>query len=94
MMSSELRAGSESHGPEERLSIGQALYAYTQGSAYAEGMEAVKGRLVAGKLADFVVLDRDLLKAKAREVLGARVLRTVVGGRTVYTAVSVSAFQP
>jgi predicted amidohydrolase YtcJ len=74
--------------PEERLSIGQALYAYTQGSAYAEGMEAVKGRLVAGQLADFVVLDRDLLKATAREVLAARVLRTVVGGRTVYTGVS------
>jgi len=70
--------------PEERLSFAQALYAYTQGSAYAEGMEQVKGRLVVGQLADFVVLDRDLLKSSPGEILNARVLRTVVGGKTVY----------
>jgi len=44
----------------------------------------VKGRLVVGQLADFVVLDRDLLKSSPGEILNARVLRTVVGGRTVY----------
>ena len=70
--------------PEERLSMAQALYAYTQGSAYAEEMETVKGRLVPGQLADFVVLDRDLLAASPAQVLTARVLRTVVAGRTVY----------
>ena len=70
--------------PEERLSFAQALYAYTQGSAYAEKMEQVKGRLVVGQLADFVVLDRDLLKSSPQEILKARVLRTVVGGKTVY----------
>jgi predicted amidohydrolase YtcJ len=72
--------------PQERLSIAEALYAYTQGSAYAEGMEAQKGLLRAGQLADFVVLDRDLLAASPAQVFGARVLRTVVGGRTVYQA--------
>jgi predicted amidohydrolase YtcJ len=77
-------AAAQPYFPEERLNIAQALYAYTQGSAYAEGMERVKGRLVAGQLADFVVLDRDLLRAAPQEILSARVLRTVVGGRTVY----------
>ena len=72
--------------PEERLSLAQALYAYTQGSAYAEEMEQVKGRLVVGQLADFVVLDRDLLKSSPEEIFNARVLRTVVGGKTVYEA--------
>jgi predicted amidohydrolase YtcJ len=77
-------ATAQPYFPEERLSIAQALYAYTQGSAYAEGMEALKGRLIAGQLADFVVLDRDLLSAAPNAILNARVLRTVVGGRTVY----------
>jgi predicted amidohydrolase YtcJ len=72
--------------PAERLSMPEALYAYTQGSAYAEGMEAEKGQLIAGQLADFVVLDRDLLAASPAQVLSARVLRTVVAGRTVYEA--------
>lgn len=79
-------AAAVAYFPEERLSPAQALYAYTQGSAYAEEMETVKGRLTTGELADFVVLDRDLLAASPAEVFNARVLRTVVGGRTVYQA--------
>ncbi|HEX4387631.1 MAG TPA: amidohydrolase [Steroidobacteraceae bacterium] len=70
--------------PEERLSIAQALYAYTQGSAFAEKMEKDKGTLENGRLADFVVLDHDLLRATPLEIYNTRVLRTVVGGRTVY----------
>lgn len=69
---------------EERLSIAQAIHAYTQGAAYAEGMENIKGRLAPGQLADFVVLDRDLLRATPEEIFNTRVLRTVVGGRTVF----------
>jgi predicted amidohydrolase YtcJ len=49
-------------------------------------METEKGRLTAGQLADFVVLDRDLLAASPARVFSARVLRTVVAGRTVYEA--------
>ena len=74
----------EAYFPEERLTIGEALTAYTQGSAYAEKMETQKGTLTSGQLADFVVLDRDLLRATPLELYHARVLRTVVGGRTVY----------
>jgi hypothetical protein len=72
--------------PEERLTMAEALYAYTQGSAYAEKMETQKGTLSAGQLADFVVLDHDLLTATPLEVYNTHVLRTVVGGRTVYPA--------
>jgi len=77
-------AGTMSFHPEQKLDMGQTLYAYTQGSAYAEFAEGWKGKLAAGYAADFVVLDRDLTAVGAREVLGTRVLRTVVGGKTVY----------
>lgn len=76
--------GMKTYYPEQTLTIGQALYAYTQASAFAEHMETKKGKLVPGQFADFVVLDTDLLKAKPQEILRTQVLRTVVGGRTVF----------
>jgi len=79
-------AGTATFHPEQCLSITEAIYAYTQASAYAEFRETVKGRLEPGFLADFIVLDRDLLKATPEEILHTKVLRTVVGGKTVYTA--------
>lgn len=72
--------------PEQRLSIDQAIAAYTQGAAFAEFRENEKGSLAPGMLADFVVLDRDLTAASVEMVSGTRVLRTVVGGKTVYEA--------
>jgi len=56
------------------------------GAAYAEFQENVKGWLLPGMLADFVVLDRDITKVAPPEILKTRVLRTVVGGKTVYEA--------
>ena len=79
-------AGTQSFFPEDKLGIGQVLFAYTQGSAYAEFSELYKGRLAPGYVADFVVLDRDLTAIPAAEILKTRVLRTVVNGRTVYEA--------
>src|SRR5216684_4417702 len=70
--------------PEQKLTMDQAITAYTTGSAFAEFEEKEKGKLVPGMLADFVVLDRDLTAASAEKVLSTRVLRTVVGGKTVY----------
>jgi len=70
--------------PEQRLTIDQAIAAYTTGSAYAEFTEKDKGILAPGKLADFVVLDRDLTAIPTEQILATRVLRTVVGGKTVY----------
>jgi len=76
--------GTNSYFPDQKLTIEQALAAYTIGSAYAQFAEKEKGTLAPGMLADFVVLDRDLTKAAPPEILKTRVLRTVVGGRTVY----------
>ena len=78
--------GKRTFHPEQTISIQRALAAYTQGSAFAEFRETRKGRLEPGYLADFIVLDHDLLEASPQELLHTRVLRTVVGNKTVYTA--------
>jgi hypothetical protein len=76
--------GNKSYHPEQKLMIDQAIAAYTTGSAYAEFAEKQKGTLAPGMLADFVVLDHDITKVPPAEILKTQVLRTVVGGRTVY----------
>ncbi len=77
-------SGTKEFFPEDKITIQQAIAAYTSGAAYAEFAESEKGTLERGMLADFVVLDRDITKSAPREILGTKVLRTVVGGRTVY----------
>jgi predicted amidohydrolase YtcJ len=77
-------AGTMTYHPEEKLTIWQALFAYTQGSAYAEFTDTWKGKLAPGYVADFVVLDRDLITVAPAEILQTKVLRTIVGGRSVY----------
>jgi len=79
-------AGTKEYVPEQKISIDQAIAAYTTGAAYAEFAEKEKGRLAPGFLADLVVLDRDITKAAPADVLKTKVLRTVVGGKTVYEA--------
>ncbi len=79
-------AGTKSWYPQDVLTRSQAIYAYTQGSAYAEFAEKHIGRLMPGYLADYILLDRDLTTVPARSILGTRVLQTVVGGKTVYAA--------
>ena len=79
-------AGTQEYFPEQKITIEQALAAYTTGAAYAQFAEKEKGTLAAGMLADFVVLDRDLTKIAPAEILKTQVLRTVVGGKTVYQA--------
>ena len=64
----------------------QARAAYTQGSAFAEYAEKEKGKIAPGMLADFIVLDRDPTASSPEKLLGTKVLRTVVGGKTVYEA--------
>jgi predicted amidohydrolase YtcJ len=78
--------GRKTYFPEQKLTIHQAIAAYTTGSAYAEVSETDKGLLKPGMLADFVVLDRDITAVIPFKLLQTRVLRTVVGGRTVYEA--------
>jgi predicted amidohydrolase YtcJ len=78
--------GRKEYFPEMRLNIDQAIAAYTTGAAFAEFMEKDKGTLVPGMLADFVVLDRDPTAVIPAKLLATKVLRTVVGGKTVYEA--------
>jgi hypothetical protein len=78
--------GKQQYFPEQRLTMDQAIAAYTIGSAYAEFEETEKGNLVTGMLADFVVLDRDPTGSSPEKLLGTKVLRTVVGGKSVYEA--------
>jgi predicted amidohydrolase YtcJ len=76
--------GKQEYFPEQRLTMDQAITAYTAGSAFAEFEEKEKGKLVPGMLADFIVLDRDVTASSPEKMLGTKVLRTVVGGKTVY----------
>jgi predicted amidohydrolase YtcJ len=78
--------GKQQYFPEQRLTMDQAIAAYTTGSAFAEFEEKEKGKLEPGMLADFIVLDRDVTASSAEKVLATKVLRTVVGGKTVYEA--------
>jgi len=78
--------GKQEFFPDQHITIDQAIAAYTAGSAFAEFEEKEKGKLVAGMLADFVVLDRDVTASSAEKILATKVLRTVVGGKTVYEA--------
>ncbi|MCU1250880.1 MAG: Amidohydrolase 3 [Edaphobacter sp.] len=79
-------AGTQPFQPQEKISLNEAIYAYTQASAYGEFREKVKGRLEPGYLGDLIVLDRDITAASPQELLHTKVLRTVVNGETVYTA--------
>jgi predicted amidohydrolase YtcJ len=79
-------AGTKEYFPEEKLTIEEAIAAYTTGAAYAEFAETKKGKLLPGYFADFVVLDRDITGIKPAEILKTKVLRTVVGGKTVWEA--------
>jgi len=79
-------AGTKNYFPLDSLTRTEALYAYTQGSAYAQFDEKTKGKLVPGYFADYIVLDRNLLTVPAVEILKTQVLETVVAGKTVYAS--------
>ncbi|NDJ86312.1 MAG: amidohydrolase [Chloroflexi bacterium] len=72
--------GPEGWYPQERLSLAEALAAYTMGAAFAAGLEDRLGQLAPGFLADLVVLDRDLFTIAPTEILEIQVLGTMVGG--------------
>ncbi len=70
--------------PEEAVTRGEALRCYTANNAFATFEEDIKGSLEPGKLADFVVLDRDFFTCPAEEIGHVRPVMTVVGGEVVY----------
>jgi predicted amidohydrolase YtcJ len=70
--------------PQEKISLDDCIRAYTIGSAYAQFEEGRKGALKVGQFADFIILSNDLTKVAPSDYTKTEVLRTVVGGRTVY----------
>lgn len=72
--------------PEQKIGVEDALRAYTTGAAYAEFQEQEKGMLARGKLADFVMIDRDITRVPPETIRDARIVMTVVGGHEVYAA--------
>jgi predicted amidohydrolase YtcJ len=77
-------AGTKEYFPANKLTRGQALDAYTQGSAYAEFAEKHKGKLVPGYDADFILVDRDLYAVDPPAILQTAVRATYVNGKEVY----------
>jgi len=70
--------------PEQKITIAEAVHAYTIGSAYAEGEEAIKGSLAPGKLADLVVLSKDIFHVDPVEIENTRVDLTIFDGRIIF----------
>jgi len=70
----------------KKISVFEALKAYTINAAYSSFDENVKGVLVVGKLADFVILNQDILSIPADMIKDVMVLKTFVGGSLVYEA--------
>ena len=70
--------------PEQKISVEETVRAYTVGSAYAEFQDHVKGAISHGKLADLVLLSRDIFKIDPKEIENVKVVLTMVDGRVVY----------
>jgi predicted amidohydrolase YtcJ len=70
--------------PQQRLSLDDTLRAYTLGAAFAGRREKTEGSLEAGKLADLIIIDRDLFLIEPTEIGKTEVLMTMVGGKVVY----------
>jgi predicted amidohydrolase YtcJ len=71
--------------PSQRLSVAEAVWGYTMGCALASGQQNIQGSLTPGKLADLVVLDRDLFSIHPEQILDTQVIMTVFDGRIVYS---------
>jgi predicted amidohydrolase YtcJ len=74
--------------PEQKLTVAEAVQAYTMGSAYAEFQENDKGSITVGKLADMILVNDDIFSIDPNKIREEKVLRTIVGGQTVWNASS------
>jgi predicted amidohydrolase YtcJ len=75
--------------PEEKISVEQALLAYTKNAAFASFEESRKGTLEPGKLADFVVINKNIMKVKPEEIKDLTILKTFVGGKKMFDNTSI-----
>ncbi len=73
-------------GPDQRISVSEAMRICTMHGAYASFEEDSKGSLEAGKLADFVILEKDPHAVSPDEIIDIKILRTVLGGKTTFEA--------
>jgi predicted amidohydrolase YtcJ len=73
-------------GANQKISVAEAIRVNTINGAYASKEEAIKGSITPGKLADFVVLSEDPHTIEAEKIKDITIVRTVVGGKTVYEA--------
>ncbi|MBI5605461.1 MAG: amidohydrolase [Deltaproteobacteria bacterium] len=71
-------------GPEEAITVKEAIRTYTINGAYQDHLEAVKGSIEVGKMADFCIIDQDILSIDPHLIRTTRVLKTIVNGRVVY----------
>ncbi len=76
--------GPQGWRPSERITVNEAVGAYTQGAAYASGEGRLKGSITPGKLADLVVLSQDIFTIDPTDILQTEVMVTILGGRVVY----------
>ncbi|MCA1803113.1 MAG: amidohydrolase [Rhodothermaceae bacterium] len=72
--------------PEQKITVEEALGFYTREGAYASFEEELKGTIEPGKLADLVFIDRNLIETDPVQIRDAQIVRTMVGGKTVYTS--------
>jgi predicted amidohydrolase YtcJ len=74
--------------PEQKITVAEAVEAYTMGSAYAEFQEKEKGSIIPGKLADMVILSDDIFTIKPEAIKDVKVVRTFLGSKIIYERVN------
>lgn len=82
----ESKATGKVSGPEQRITVAEAIRTYTINGAWQDHQEAIKGSIEEGKLADFCIIDKDILSIDPHRIRDIKVLMTIVGGRIVYDA--------
>ena len=80
--------GTDGWRPEQKLTVDQAVHAYTMGAAYAAGRESELGSVSVGKRADLTVLDGDIFSMDPHEIRNVKVAATILGGTVEYSALS------
>jgi predicted amidohydrolase YtcJ len=71
--------------PDESITVEEAIYAYTMGSAFADGQETIKGSIEPNKLADFIIVDNNPLEVPTEEIDSIQVEATYIGGELLYS---------
>jgi hypothetical protein len=82
----ESKATGRAVGPEQAITVKEAIINYTINGAWQDHVEGIRGSIEAGKLADFCILDKDILTIEPHEISQAKCLMTIVGGKIVYDA--------